>query len=49
MDGEGWPKQLSTGADFYMQPAWHPSGKLIAWIEWDHPEMPWDGTRLMLA
>lgn len=49
LSGEGWPKQLSTGADFYMQPVWHPSGKLIAWVEWDHPEMPWDGTRLMLA
>ena len=37
------------GADFYMQPAWHPDGTHLAWIEWDHPNMPWDGTRLMLA
>jgi dipeptidyl aminopeptidase/acylaminoacyl peptidase len=48
-DGSGWPVQIVQGADFYMQPAWHPSGKIIAWVEWDHPNMPWDGGRLMLA
>lgn len=45
-NGAHWPIALVTGADFYMQPVWHPSGDLIAWIEWDHPCMPWDGTRL---
>ena len=40
---------LTTGADFYMQPTWHPRGHLVAWIEWDHPQMPWDGTRLVLG
>ncbi|MDD5370483.1 MAG: prolyl oligopeptidase family serine peptidase [Anaerolineaceae bacterium] len=48
-DGETWPTRLVYGADFYMQPVWHPSGKRIAWVEWDHPHMPWDGTRLKLA
>lgn len=47
--GQGWPSKLVSGADFFMQPAWHPDGKQIAWIEWDHPQMPWDGTRLMRA
>ena len=47
--GRLWPAKLSEGADFYTQPAWHPSGKLLAWVEWDHPNMPWDGTRLVLA
>jgi dipeptidyl aminopeptidase/acylaminoacyl peptidase len=47
--GKEWPVQLTRGADFYMQPAWHPSGQMIAWVEWNHPNMPWDGTRLMLA
>jgi dipeptidyl aminopeptidase/acylaminoacyl peptidase len=47
--GSEWPIQISRGADFYMQPAWHPSGEQIAWIEWDHPNMPWDGTRVKLA
>ncbi|MEE2659454.1 MAG: S9 family peptidase [Candidatus Latescibacterota bacterium] len=40
---------LTTGADFYLHPCWHPEGNRIAWIEWDFPNMPWDGTRLMLS
>src|SRR5690606_21797484 len=32
-----------------MQPAWHPSGQQLAWVEWDHPNMPWDGTELRLG
>lgn len=48
-EGKNWPVKLAGGADFYMQPAWHPGGEQIAWVEWDHPQMPWDGTRLMTA
>jgi dipeptidyl aminopeptidase/acylaminoacyl peptidase len=48
-EGEEWPSKLVENADFYMQPVWHPSGKSMAWVEWDHPNMPWDGTRLMVA
>ncbi len=48
-DGKLWPRKLVHGADFYMQPVWHPSGQSLAWVEWDHPNMPWDGTRLMFA
>jgi len=48
-EGHAWPAKLAVGADFYMQPNWHPSGKMLAWVEWDHPNMPWDGTRLILA
>ena len=40
---------LAHQADFYMQPVWHPGGKKIAWVEWDHPLMPWQGSRLMIA
>jgi dipeptidyl aminopeptidase/acylaminoacyl peptidase len=47
--GVNFPVKLARGADFYMQPAWHPNGQYLAWIEWDHPQMPWDGTRLMTA
>ncbi len=43
------PVRLAEGADFYMQPAWSPDGSLLAWVEWDHPNMPWDTTRIMLA
>ena len=49
VDGTRWPAQLTIGADFYMQPVWHPNGERIAWVEWNHPQMPWDGTRLMMA
>lgn len=48
-EGRYWPQILVEGADFYMQPAWHPRGDRLAWIEWDHPQMPWDGTRLVLG
>ncbi len=48
-DGQSWPIQLVKGADFYMWPRWHPGGKIVAWVEWNHPNMPWDGTRLMLG
>ena len=51
VDSQGrlWPQRLAEGADFYMQPAWHPDGRSLAWIEWDHPNMPWDGSRLVLG
>lgn len=26
-----------------------PDGRRAAWIAWDHPRMPWDGTEVMLA
>lgn len=50
-DAQGvlWPQKLVCGDDFYMQPAWHPDGRRIAWISWQHPQMPWDGTMLGLA
>jgi Tol biopolymer transport system component len=48
-DGRHWPRRLAEGRDFYMQPAWHPSGDRLAWVEWDHPNMPWDGTELAIA
>lgn len=47
--GAAWPQKLVSGADFYMQPCWHPGGEWLAWIEWDHPHMPWDRTRLCLG
>lgn len=41
--------ELHAASDFVMQPAWHPSGRRITWISWDHPFMPWQQTRLMTA
>jgi dipeptidyl aminopeptidase/acylaminoacyl peptidase len=48
-DGKLWPQVLASGHDFYMQPRWSPDGGLLAWIGWDHPQMPWDGTTLYVA
>ncbi len=47
--GQGWPQILVQGEDFYMQPAWHPKGRHLAWIAWNHPNMPWDGTWLRIG
>jgi len=39
---------VASGSDFYSQPAVS-AGGLLAWFEWDHPNMPWDATRLLVA
>ena len=39
---------LVTGADFYASPELAADDRL-AWVEWSHPNMPWDATRLMLG
>ncbi|HEY7293822.1 MAG TPA: S9 family peptidase, partial [Dehalococcoidia bacterium] len=48
-EGKQWPVRLAQGRDFYMQPRWSTDGSQVAWIAWDHPNMPWDGTELWLA
>ncbi len=39
---------LARGADFYAHPSLSADGRL-AWCEWDHPNMPWDTTRIKVA
>jgi dipeptidyl aminopeptidase/acylaminoacyl peptidase len=40
---------LVDGADFFAYPTASPDGKWLAWICWNHPHMPWDGTELRVA
>jgi dipeptidyl aminopeptidase/acylaminoacyl peptidase len=40
---------LATGRDFYSNPRPSSDGDRLLWLEWDHPNMPWDGTDLMTA
>jgi dipeptidyl aminopeptidase/acylaminoacyl peptidase len=48
-DGEGEPRVVAEGHDFFGMPTLAPDGQRIAWICWDHPRMPWDGTELWEA
>ena len=40
---------LLSGADFYSNPRLSPCGGRLCWLEWRHPNMPWDGTELWTA
>jgi dipeptidyl aminopeptidase/acylaminoacyl peptidase len=45
-DGEAEPRVVAEGHDFFSFPTLSPDGSRIAWLSWDHPRMPWDGTEL---
>jgi len=40
---------LVEGHDFFSSPTPRPDGGWLAWVQWDHPDMPWDGTELCVA
>jgi dipeptidyl aminopeptidase/acylaminoacyl peptidase len=42
-------RQLAAGSDFFAFPTPSPDGTRLAWICWNHPHMPWDGTELRVA
>ncbi|KAG9147108.1 hypothetical protein Leryth_005343 [Lithospermum erythrorhizon] len=43
------PKVLLSGNDFYAFPRLDHKGKRMAWIEWSHPHMPWDRSKLWVG
>ena len=45
----GAQQVLARGHDFFSTPRVSPDGRQLAWLSWDHPNMPWDGTTLWLA
>src|SRR5205823_14737515 len=48
-DGAGEQRVLVSGSDFYAFPRLSPDGSRLAWISWNHPNLPWDGTDLWVA
>ena len=46
---DGSETVLVDGNDFYAAPRVSPDGRHLAWLSWDHPRMPWEGTELWLA
>ncbi len=49
LDGLGEGEVLVSGSDFYGYPSVSPDGTTMAWLSWDHPNMPWDSTELWTA
>jgi dipeptidyl aminopeptidase/acylaminoacyl peptidase len=49
LDGSGTVQTLVAGNDFYSSPCLSPDGTHLAWLTWNHPNMPWDGCELWAA
>jgi len=50
LDGEdNGGSVLVSGRNFYSSPRLSPDGTRLAWLEWNHPNMPWDGCELRVA
>ncbi|MCG5211842.1 prolyl oligopeptidase family serine peptidase [Streptosporangium soli] len=43
------PRERVTGSDFYAFPSISPDGKHLAYICWNHPRLPWDGTEVRVT
>lgn len=41
--------ELVSGSHFYVNPTVNANGTKLAWLEWNHPHMPWTGAQLYIA
>ena len=41
--------EVAGGSDFLGHPRISPDGQRLAWLAWDHPRMPWEGTEVRVA
>jgi dipeptidyl aminopeptidase/acylaminoacyl peptidase len=46
---DGVETVLVDGSDFFAAPRVSPDGRQLAWMCWDNPRLPWQGTELWLA
>jgi dipeptidyl aminopeptidase/acylaminoacyl peptidase len=42
-------RSVVSGSHFLAGPRLSADGRRLAWIAWNHPQMPWDGTELRVA
>jgi dipeptidyl aminopeptidase/acylaminoacyl peptidase len=47
--GEGPARVIVSGPDFVSDPRISPDGTALCWMQWNHPDMPWDGSELLVA